>query len=348
MIVGRGRRNIRIPLAWCVLGAMLLGLLVGRHFRPQWIQWITYFALFLMLYPAMLDVDFAGIKQAFVEPWLVTAALLLNFLVSPLLIYALLHLLVRGGEPELAIGLVLYGAMPGGGMAPAFTGMLKGNVSLTVAMSAIGGILSLGMVPLWAKWLIGAQMAVPASLICQHLCFIIMVPWIVAMLTRRIVSATQGAMGFRLTRERLKPLSGLGLCLFLFTMSILHGDRVLDEPFLILRIAGPVSVFLTILFLLSSLLGKILRCSHEDAVALTLSTTAKNNAIALALSLSAFGPDTGLVNAIAGPLVQLPMLLGMVALKRGKIKGVRPEVRLEALKTRLKRNEERTQEEGAS
>ncbi|MBI4964773.1 MAG: arsenic resistance protein [Desulfomonile tiedjei] len=318
MIVGRGKRNIRISLAWCVLGATLLGLSVGRHFRPQWIQSIAYVALFLMLYPAMLDVDFAGIKKAFAEPWLVTAALLLNFLVSPLLIYGLLHLFVRGSEPELVAGIALYGMVPGGGMAPAFTGMLKGNVSLTVAISGIGGILSLGITPLWAKWLIGPQMEFPALLILQHLCLIIMIPWTVAMLTRRIVSATRGDLAFRRTTERIKPLSGLGLCLFLFTMSVLHGDRVLDEPFLILKIAGPVSAFLMILFLLSNLLGRMLRSSREDAVALTFSTAAKNNAIALALSLSTFGPDAGLVNAIAGPLVQLPILLGIVALKTGK------------------------------
>jgi ACR3 family arsenite efflux pump ArsB len=308
---------------------MLSGLVVGRHFRPEWIQAISYFPLFLMLYPAMLDVDFAGIKKAFMAPRLVAAALLLNFLVSPLLIYGLLHLFGRGSEPELVAGMVLYATAPGGGMAPAFTGMLRGNVSLTVAISAIGGILSLGIVPLWAKWLLGNQMAVSASLIFQHLCFIIMIPWILAMLTRWIISTTKGDVAFGLATKRMKPLSGLGLCLFLFTMSILHGDRVLAEPFLVLRIAGPVSAFLIILIVLSGLFGKILRSSHEDAVALTVSTTAKNNAIALALSLSAFGPDTALVNAIAGPLVQLPMLLGMVAFKTGRTRGVRPAVRLE-------------------
>ena len=55
-----------------------------------------------------------------------------------------------------------------------------------------------------------------------------------------------------------------------------------------------------------------------EAVALTLSTTAKNNVISLALAFSAFGADAGLVNAIAGPLVQLPILLGFVALEKSK------------------------------
>ena len=173
-------------------------------------------------------------------------------------------------------------------------------------------------VPLWAKCLIGTQMAVPALLIFRHLCFIIVIPLVLAALTRRIILGRMGESLALLVKERIQVLSGVGLCLLVFTMSLLYGDRVLNEPLLILRIAAPVAAFLMIMFLISGLLGKIFRSRSEDAVALTLSTTAKNNAISLALAFSTFGADAALVNAIAGPLVQLPILLGFVALKRGK------------------------------
>jgi arsenite transporter len=319
MAVSLWRRDVKVSLPWCVLGAMLLGLSVGKVYKPHCIDAVICLALFLMLYPPMLEVDFAGVKSVFTKPWLVIAALFLNFLVSPLLIFGLLHLFVGSSGLNLMLGIILYGTVPGGGMAPAFTGMLKGNVNLSVTISAIGSVLTLGMVPLWAEYLIGTQMAVPALLMFRDLCFIIVIPLMLAVLTRRIVSGRMGESVFLLFRERLKALSGLGLCLLIFTMSLLYGDRVLNDPLLVLRIAGPVSAFLVILFLFSSFLGKALHTCHEDAVALTLSTTAKNNAISLALAFSTFGPDAALVNAIAGPLVQMPMLLAFVALKRRMI-----------------------------
>jgi len=312
------RKENKMPLFAYVLGAVLLGVSVGKVWTPQWIDSVIYFALFLMLFPPMLEVDFSGVTRVFKEPRLVTAALLLNFLVSPLLIFGLLQLFVRENEGHLMVGIILYGSVPGGGMAPAFTGMLRGNVNLTVTIAAIGSILSLGIVPLWAKFLTGTQVQVPALLIFEHLCFIIVIPLILAMLTRRIVVMKRGESAFIFVKERLKPLSNIGLFLILFAMSLLYGDRVLTEPSFVLKIAAPVAAFLAILFLISGAVGKAFGAPYEDAIALTLSTTAKNNAISLALAFSTFGADAGLVNAIAGPLVQLPILLGFVALRKGK------------------------------
>lgn len=313
MTVVTYRRDTKSSLVLFVLGAMLLGWSVGKIYRPHSIDTVVYLALFLMLYPPMLDVDFVGVRRVIMEPRLVGAALLLNFLVSPLLIFGLVHLFAGHDGTYLMLGIILYGAVPGGGMAPAFTGMLRGNVNLSLTISAIGSVLSLGMVPLWAKWLIGTEIPIPALLMFQHLCYIIAIPLIAAALTRRIISGAMGESFFLAAKERIKSVSGLGLCLMVFTMSLLYGDRVIHEPLLALKIAGPVSAFLAILFLISGLLGKLFRSRYEDAVALTLSTTAKNNAISLALAFSTFGPDAAIVNAIAGPLVQLPILVGYVA-----------------------------------
>jgi|GEM_PF-2604234 len=68
-------KNIRISLGWCVLGAMLFGLSVGRVYRPQSVDAVVCIALFLMLYPPMPEVDSAGVKEVFTKPWLVAAAL---------------------------------------------------------------------------------------------------------------------------------------------------------------------------------------------------------------------------------------------------------------------------------
>ncbi|MBI5250006.1 MAG: arsenic resistance protein [Desulfomonile tiedjei] len=298
-----------------VFGAMTCGLALGRFYRPQYLDVIVFLALFLMLYPTMLEVDFTAVRRVISNPGLVVAALFLNFLVSPVLIFGLLHLFGEISEPDLMVGITLYGSVPGGGMAPAFTGMLGGNVSLSVTIAAIGSVLSLGIVPLWAEFLIGAQMNVPPVLIFKHLCFIIVLPLIIAVLTRKIILKIKDESAFDSVKERLRPLSGVGLSLILFAMSMLYGDRVLNEPFLILRIAAPVSGFLITLFLLSWLVGRVFGSVYEDAIALTISTTAKNNAVSVALVFSTFGADAALINAIAGPLVQLPMLLGFVTLK---------------------------------
>lgn len=68
MTVSMRRGLIKMSLSSGVLGAMLLGLSVGKVCKPERIDAVIYLALFLMLYPPMLDVDFAGVKTVFTEP----------------------------------------------------------------------------------------------------------------------------------------------------------------------------------------------------------------------------------------------------------------------------------------
>lgn len=308
--------HIRIPLGVGIVAAILLGWGSGKVLGPQHLGAVTPVALLLMLYPMMLEVTARGAARAITRPGLVFAALLLNFLVSPLLIAGILRLLLQGCEESLMVGLTLYGTVPCGGMAPAFTGMLNGNVNFAVAITTICLFLSLGIVPFWTNYLLGTQVAIPPALIFRSLCAMIVIPFLTALLTRWIISSTKGEATFTLIAERFKALASLGLFLLLFAMSVQHGDRIVSHPQLLLRIAAPVSLFLTTLLLLSGLVARVFHSDYREAIALQLSTSAKNNAVAIGLAFSAFGGETALVNAVAGPLVQLPILLGFVALRR--------------------------------
>lgn len=67
--------------------------------------------------------------------------------ISPLLAFGIAEL--TGLAPELAVGLVLLGASPGGAMANLLTHLARGEVALSVTMTAISSILALVTVPLY-------------------------------------------------------------------------------------------------------------------------------------------------------------------------------------------------------
>jgi len=305
-----------ISLAGWAVAGIVSGTLLGQLYKPSGADAVIPVALFLMLFPAMLEVDFSGIKRALAQPQLLMAALVINFVVSPLLIFVMIRTLAAGSGPRFTAGIILFAAVPCGGMVPAFTGMLGGNVNLSATITAISLALSLAIVPFWTKCLIGPEMSVPAMLVFRHLCFIIVIPLAPALLARVMIVRSKGAKAFSTFRNRMKRLSGLGLFLFLSAMSLLYGDRIFHDTSPVLNIAIPVAGFLMILLILSGLCAKVVGACYEEAVAFTLSTTAKNNAIALALAFTTFGADATLVNAVAGPLVQLPLMLSFVALMR--------------------------------
>lgn len=302
---------------WCII-AMGLGYVLGKVYPTPSLHAVIPLALLLMLFPAMLQVDFPQILAIFVSPALLVSSLVLNFLVSPLLMFVILHLLPSPDAPFLTVGMILYASVPCGGLVPAYTKMLNGNVGLAVMIATTSLVMSLGIVPFWITALIGNMIPVPALLAFKYLACIIVIPLLMAVSTRWIVVRTRGEWGYLVVRDRMKLVSDCGLILFLLGMSWLHGDRVLDQPWLVLRIATLVLVFMTGLFALCGALGLFLRFRCEDLVALKVSTAAKNNVIALALAYSAFGAETALVNVICGPLVQLPLLLGYIAIRQSR------------------------------
>lgn len=305
------------PEAW-VAPALILGFSVDKAYFTQGLDAIIPVALFLMLYPGMLDIDIEGLGSLTNRVRVIIVALALNYLLSPPLMAAILHFLGHDGDPRVIVGLTLYSVAPCGGMVPAFTAMASGNVHLAVALTAISFVLSLGIVPVWTGILIGAYVEAPIWVVFRYLFVIIVLPLLCATATRHVVIRLKGEGSFRSFSKHVKTLSNLGLFLILFAMTVQYGDLVRNEPGLLMKIAISVTLFIAILFCLSRLAGRLLRFEYEDTVALSLATITKNNALAMALAFSVFGPETALANAIAGPLVQLPALLVLVTLMRNR------------------------------
>jgi ACR3 family arsenite efflux pump ArsB len=242
-----------------------------------------------------------------------------NFVVSPLLIATVAYVFSLQATPSLMIGIILFGIIPCGGMVPAYTGMLGGNVSLSVTITAVSLLLSVVIVPFWAETLIGQVVPVPTLLILKYLIVIIIAPMLLAVFTRTVIRSKLGPQRYCRVKEYLKVLVGYGLMLFLFIVFVLNGDMALNNPTILLKTILSSLTFLVLMPAFVTLLARLARLRREDSVALTISCCAKNNAVAVALAASTFGPEPAMVIAVTGPLVQLPVMLGYIQLGRWAI-----------------------------
>jgi len=89
----------------------------------------------------------ADFRRVVVAPRGVAIGMLNLALISPLLAFAMAELFAL--PPELAVGLVLLGASPGGMMANLLTHLARGDTALSVTMTAISSIASVVTVPLF-------------------------------------------------------------------------------------------------------------------------------------------------------------------------------------------------------
>ncbi|MFC1835739.1 arsenic resistance protein [Thermodesulfobacteriota bacterium] len=312
-------KGIRNHLGLYCLGAMVLGFATGQLLDVDVPKELIPLALLLMLYPPMLDVDLRSLKKAFRRPCLPATSLLINFCISPVLAYGVAYAASLSGEPSVMIGLLLFAMIPCGGMVPAYTGMLKGNVNLSVAITCVSLLMSVVIVPIWTKLLLGRTVPVPVVLVMTYLLAAIVLPMVLGIFTRRVVIENFGFLGFEKLKSLLKLLPGYGLTLLIFVVFSTNGRLLFIEPFLIMKIIVPAACFLLILLFAGTVLSRILNSSPKDETALTISTSAKNNAVAIAVGGSAFGTDVATVIAIIGPVVQLPIMLAYVRLSQAAV-----------------------------
>jgi arsenite transporter len=297
-------------LEWYIGISAALGLATGMCCYEPPLMPLVPAALFLMLWPAMLDMELSGLRTIFNRPRVLLLSLLLNFLVSPVMIYVLSRLLLFDAPDGMVIGVLLFGLMPCGGMAPAYTGMLQGNVGLAVSIAAVSLLLSIGIVPLWTELLIGRLVAVPTSLAARSMAITIFLPLLFALFTRKIIAWTRGHKTFYRLKPSLKEISPYGLMLLAFAIFAMNGRRAVQDPLLMIRIILASFLFLTTLLAVSLLFGRMFGLGHADISTLAISSATKNNAISLTLALLMFDAQAALAIAVAGPMVQIPVMLG--------------------------------------
>jgi len=257
----------------------------------------------------MLGTEINQVKYSITHPGLLVLALTFNFFICPVLAYLLTIIMNHNDPSYVIVGVVFFGLVPGAGIVLGYTEILKGNVTLAVTITIFGFLLNILIIPLWVELLLGRIIQVPFLLIIKYLMLIIFVPMVAGQLVRRLILSRKGDAAFTKIKSYFKVLSGYGFMLMVFVIISINGRLILESPLVILSVQLPIFLFLVITMVAMSVICRLRKVSYEDSVALTLSVTVKNVAIAIAIAMPIFGNEVGMVLAISGPLVQLPTML---------------------------------------
>jgi BASS family bile acid:Na+ symporter len=104
-------------------------------------------AIAVIMFSLGMELTRDDFRRVFTAPRGVLIGMLNLVLIAPLLAFAMAELF--GLPPELAVGLVLLGASPGGMMANMLTHLARGDTALSVSMTAISSVAAVITVPLF-------------------------------------------------------------------------------------------------------------------------------------------------------------------------------------------------------
>ncbi len=158
--------------AFWVLLAAAIGLLRPPTFRIV----LPHIPLLLgvIMFGMGMTLRVEDFKEVLVQPKEVAVGVVAQYTIMPLLAYGIAEAFRLPGE--LAVGVVLLGACPGGTASNVITYLARGDLALSVAMTTTSTLISPIMTPLLTLLLAGAWAPVPAGGLFVSAVKIVLIP----------------------------------------------------------------------------------------------------------------------------------------------------------------------------
>ncbi|GMT46885.1 MAG: arsenic oxyanion-translocation pump [bacterium] len=265
--------------------------------------------LFMMIYPAMANIRFEDLGKAVRSPKQLLIVMFFNYAIAPFFMLLLAKVFLSG-EPDLYTGLVLYGIAPCIAMVIVFTYLAAGNGPLAIILVAVNSIIQMILIPVYAKLLLG-EVVFDVWVVGESVVLYLGIPLVAGILTRFLGVRRFGEEWFHKLKFYLDTLSIAGLLFTLVVMFALKGDLILERPFLIVKMAIPMTIFFWVMFVVVYLTGWKAGLNYEDTVAVGFNSTGRDFEIAIAIAITAFSPAVALATVI-GPLIEVPVMLVLV------------------------------------
>jgi ACR3 family arsenite transporter len=320
-----------LPL-WIFL-AMAIGIALGKAFpglaialdamKLDTVSLPIAIGLLWMMYPVLARVNYGKIPAVAGNMKLLTTSLVLNWAIGPALMFVLAWVLLLD-HPEYRTGLILVGLARCIAMVLIWNMLACGNneyaavlVALNsafqIVMYTVLGYFYLMVVPQWLG-VAGTALHISMWAIAKSVLIFLGIPLVAGFLTRVILGGLKGQEWYD-TRfiPRLAPTALIGLLFTIVMMFSLKGEVILTLPVDVLRIALPLLLYFGLMFTLSFGLSYLLKFPYADTATLSFTAASNNFELAIAVAIGVFGIASGeALAAVVGPLVEVPVLIGLV------------------------------------
>ena len=327
--MGFFERYLSIWVAFCIATGVLLGNIFPDSFNFiaqlefSHVNFVVAIFIWIMIYPMMVQIDFASIKDVKNSPSGLFLTLGVNWLVKPFTMVFLGWLFFRilfssWVDPvtakEYIAGMILLGVAPCTAMVFVWSHMTRGDPNYTLVQVSLNDIIMIFAFAPIAGLLLGiSDIAVPWNTLIYSVLLYVVLPLGAGVLTRKIFDRTSGKRSLATFLNRLKPGSILGLLLTVVLLFGFQAEVILEKPLAIGLIAIPLLIQTYGIFSLAYISAKLLKLKHTIAAPACLIGTSNFFELAVAVAISLFGLNSGAALAtVVGVLVEVPVMLSLV------------------------------------
>ncbi|MBC8286860.1 MAG: ACR3 family arsenite efflux transporter, partial [Nitrospinae bacterium] len=256
--MGLFERYLSIWVGLCILAGVGLGVALPNLF--QTIAEIEYASvnlvvavfIWIMIYPMMVNVDFASIKDIGKKPKGLCITLVVNWLIKPFTMAALgilffEHLFVGLVEPQTAkeyiAGMILLGVAPCTAMVFVWSQLVRGDANYTLVQVSVNDIIMIfAFAPITAFLLGVTNIIVPWETLFLSVVLYVVIPLMAGYFTRKGLDSSSNHERIESFTSKIKPFSIMGLLATVVLLFGFQAQTIIDKPLVIALIAIPLLI----------------------------------------------------------------------------------------------------------
>ena len=283
--------------------------------------------LLVMMYPPLAKVRYDELGRLRGAKRMLSTSLVLNWAIGPVIMFSVAWLFFPDPEDSaFRNGLILVGLARCIAMVLVWNMLAKGDCEYCAVLVALNSVFQIVMYSVLAYVFITVMTPVvsPSSEsivvditmadIAKNVLVFLGIPFAAGVATWYLLARRKGREWFDgVFAPKVSPLALIGLLFTIVVMFSMQGEKIVDQPLDVLRLALPLLSYCLLMFSASFVISHRLGFNYGQSATQSFTAASNNFELAIAVAVATFGiASTEAFTTVIGPLLEVPVLISLV------------------------------------